>query len=81
MYGAEGMLKTLDGTVAEQRIQQQAHDRAIVAQGLTLATHSEILKAHSEAIGGLSANMNKVMWSLVGFAFTVAGSAVVTAVT
>ncbi len=72
--------------LAEQR--QERHrawlgklDEGTTIQAVTSARHEERLDGHDEAINRLADTVNKGVWALVGFSFTIAASAVGLAIT
>lgn len=70
----------------EKRIERQHSwvdelDKGVVAQAVTAARHEERLDGHDDAINRLADTVNKGVWALVGFSFTIAASAVGLALT
>lgn len=56
-------------------------DDGAVVQAVTIARHEERLDGHDEALRRLADSINKGVWALIGFSFTVAASAVGLAIT
>ena len=51
-------------------------DQGVTTHAVTLAAHEERLDGHDDAINRLADTVNKGVWALVAFSFTVAASAV-----
>lgn len=70
-----------------ERRQERQHDwlskidDGAVVQAVTIARHEERLDGHDEALHRLADSINKGVWALIGFSFTVAASAVGLAIT
>lgn len=56
-------------------------DQGVGTQAITVARHEERLDGHDEAINRLADTVNKGVWALIGFSFTIAASAVGLAIT
>jgi len=56
-------------------------DQSTTIQAVTTARHEERLDGHDEAINRLADTVNKGVWALVGFSFTIAASSVLLAFT
>jgi hypothetical protein len=59
----------------------QKLDEGTTIQAVTAARHEERLDGHDDAINRLADTVNKGVWALVGFSFTIAASAVGLAIT
>lgn len=88
-YGRDSAPKDvrLDAELERERVRVDRLDHGHGIQAVTLAEHGQILKSHTTAIEDLattmtashtklSESMNKVLWTLVGTALTVATSAI-----
>ncbi len=56
-------------------------DVGVGLQAVSIARHEERLDGHDDAINRLADTINKGVWALVGFSFTIAASAVGLAIT
>jgi uncharacterized coiled-coil protein SlyX len=59
----------------------ETHDESLGQQAVTIAKHDERLDGLDEAVGRLADTVNKGVWALIGFSFTIAASAVGLALT
>ena len=87
VYGLEGQVSTLDEAVERNRTSLLLHDAAIGRQAITLAEHEQKLMTADERIEVVAASVTKLastvdkgIWALLSFAFTVAAAAVTVAI-
>lgn len=81
MPESAGHLQSVEGRVERQRAWLERLGDGATAQAVTIARHEERLDGHDDAINRLADTVNKGVWALVGFSFTIAASAVGLAIT
>lgn len=74
-------LRALEGRQERQHTWLERIGEGATAQAVTIARHEERLDGHDDAINRLADTVNKGVWALVGFSFTIAASAVGLAIT
>ncbi len=75
VYGLEGMVKTLDEASVRQREAAARLHEAVGGQGIALAKHEVEITDTKADVAGLANTVNKMVFILIGFAFTTAASA------
>lgn len=79
VYGLEGITKTQDHAITIQAKTIAEQDETLQDHTIELAVHEQRLNAHDKSLETLVGLVNKVIWALVGFSLTIAGSAVAVA--
>jgi uncharacterized coiled-coil protein SlyX len=69
-------IKNLEDRQTRQQEWVSRVDQGVTQHAVTIAAHEERLDGHDEAINRLADTVNKGVWALVAFSFTVAASAV-----
>lgn len=76
VYGLEGIVQTQDEALAQHAITLAKQDERLGGHDVAIGILTTQVTALVTATSTTNSTLNKVMWTLIGFAFTVAAAAV-----